>query len=187
MMNTQELSKPYPQHHPSRRTSRRLARSASFADALGAFVNGMAELAPTQPFALYLLRDGRFEAVVGLHANDWPPFDGTCSLVRYLRAHPHPVMACGTHRARRLTSQLDPDDATRLARSDAIAVIPVLEDRLLIGFVELARRDEALAGTSADPMAVAELTEDLTARLTELHARHQSAHLPSLRVAATAS
>lgn len=187
MMTTQLLRRPNPQHPLSRRLRRRLARSASPAEALGAFANGMAELAPAQPFALYLLRKGRFEAVTSSRADGWASFAGTCSLVRYLRAHPHPVMTRGTRRARCLTSQLDRDDLASLARSEAVAVIPVLESSLLVGFVELAQRDAASREASADPMAVAELTDGLAARLTELHAQHDPAQIVRLRVAATAS
>ncbi|MAE93799.1 MAG: hypothetical protein CL910_03990 [Deltaproteobacteria bacterium] len=143
MMTTTSLRGP--RHEPSRRARRRLARSTSSDEAIDAFASGMAELAPAQPYALYLLRRGKFEPVAGARAKAWPSFDGAGSLARYLRAHPRPIMACGTRRARCLAGKLDPTDANRLTRSGAFAMIPVLADNLLIGFVELARRDAAVA------------------------------------------
>ena len=168
MMTAPSLTKASLLHHPSPRSRRRLARSGSEAEALRAFTAGMDELAPAQPFALYLLEQGRFEVAATSWGRGFVSFDSGCSLARYLRAHPHPVMTFGTRRARCLTRELDPEDAVRLASAGAVAVIPVLDEGRPVGFAVLAKRDASRAGASADPMAVAELTEDLALRLADL-------------------
>ena len=168
-------------HHPSRRIRRRLASSGTEAEALRAFSKGMDEIARQQPFALYMLEGGRYEVVLTSDGGRFRAFDGTCSLARYLHAHPHPVMAFGTRRARCMGRQLDPEDSGRLAHAGAVAVVPVLDEGRPVGFAVLGKQPEAVGGGAADPMAVSELTERFAVRLSELRREESAGAKSALR------
>lgn len=128
----------------------------------------MESQAPAQSFSLHLLQRGRFEVAARSGRHDAPSFDAAGSLARFLRSRQRPIMAAHTRCSRVLSESLEPEDASALQQAGAIAVIPVLDGALLIGFVVLGGRTGRRENSTIDPMRVVELTITLAARLSTL-------------------
>ncbi|MBW2244171.1 MAG: hypothetical protein JRH01_19480 [Deltaproteobacteria bacterium] len=137
--------------------------------------------APAQPFSLHLLRRGLFEVAARSDHHEAPSFDGAGSLARFLRSRRRPVMATRTRCSRALARCLDSADVDALQRAGAVALIPVLDGPLLIGFVVLGGRTGTRECATIDPMRVVELTTALATRLSTLRRAQREAGVVPLR------
>jgi len=134
----------------------------------------LAHLLGDRPFALYRRVDGLY-LPEGRGLDQAPAFAASSSLVAALRRSQRPVMATGSCCALALRARLQPRDVEILDRLSAVALLPMVADGALLGFLCLARDGRPALGSVASAvtmlLAAAEtrLCEKPAARLPATH------------------
>jgi len=153
------------------RADRDLRRAESVDRAVRTVERSLGEIARKQPFAIYLDEGSRFSAVAVRSIDASPSFDARGTLVRYLRAHPRPVMAARSRRGRAMLASLDAGDREALRRLGAVALVPLLELGRLVGFIVVGGLRWSGGFDSVDPVLATELASSLSGAFSRLRAR----------------